>query len=453
MLGAENQNLSEDLKTIETELRDLYRNTPSRVRTVVANSIKQISSDLVDRFYSTMSAQPGAHFFLDHETVNKKLRQALKHWLEETFQREQKDFQAFTRQHIQVGSVHARIKVPEHLVSRGIRELKRKIISNLSVTKLSREDLPLAILFVSTIFDLAFDAMTQAYINRSERNARSDEVFRLFALNQNLAAERERQRAALAEWAHTLLFELQIATDSHSIQAIARSEFGLWVFHRASLLFDRTTEYARLLDVIQDVDASVETLSASPPDARIDRLVHIKTAIGEMNSLVGLLFDRSLEAEGARDPLTQLLNRKFVETIISSEIGTQRLSHHPFSILLIEIRPFNDLRARLGEEGADVIVRRTAQMIFAASRSSDSVFSMGRELFLILQVETELAAARQFADQLADRYASTHFVVDGRTIFDCSLNIAVVEYDGHPDPKELISRAQHVLREQRSVQT
>lgn len=85
MLGAENQNLSEDLKTIETELRDLYRNTPSRVRTVVASSIKQISSELVDRFYSTMSAQPGAHFFLDHETVNKKLRQALKHWLEETF--------------------------------------------------------------------------------------------------------------------------------------------------------------------------------------------------------------------------------------------------------------------------------------------------------------------------------------------------------------------------------
>ena len=119
MLGAEHQNLSEDLKTIETELRDLYRNTPSRVRTVVANSIKQISADLVDRFYSTMSAQPGAHFFLDHDTVNKKLRQALKHWLEETFQREQKDFQAFTRHHIQVGSVHARIKVPEHLVSGG----------------------------------------------------------------------------------------------------------------------------------------------------------------------------------------------------------------------------------------------------------------------------------------------------------------------------------------------
>jgi diguanylate cyclase len=168
-----------------------------------------------------------------------------------------------------------------------------------------------------------------------------------------------------------------------------------------------------------------------------------------MNSLLGQMFDRSLDIQGARDPVTHLLNRKYVDTVISAEIATQKTSHHPFSVLLIEIDQFSDLRSRLGDAEVDVIVQRTAQMLFDATRSSDSIFSMGRETFLIVQVETELTAAQQFANEIAERYASTHFTVSGKSVLDCSLSIGVVEYDGHPDPRELINRAQRALFERK----
>lgn len=444
---------AEDLKMIALELRDHYRNTSPHVRDVVSEIIKRTSAELADRFYQVMMTQPGAEFYLEHETVNTKLRQSLKDWLIEVFQRDLKDIDAFLRRQMQVGWAHARIKVPERLVSRGARELKHSINASLRGTKLSREDLASAFHFVSSVFDLTLDVMTHAYINRSERNTRSDEAFRLFSLNQNFATERERQRAALSEWAQALFFEHQIDSSSLSVQSLAQSEFGLWVYHRAILLFERSPEYNRLLTTITNIDNGIAALRSSSYKDRIERLKQIRGAIGEINSLVNLLFDGSLNAQSMRDPLTQLLSRRFIDTVISAEIKAQKTSRRPFSILIIEIDRFSDLRDRLGDEGADIITQRTAQMIFDATRSSDSVFSMGRETFLVVRVETKLPAANLFADEIARRYSSTHFTVNGKSVLECSLNIGVVEYDGHPDPRELINRAQRALRERRIGQS
>lgn len=300
----------------------------------------------------------------------------MKHWLDELVQRDIVEAKSFTRTQMQAGWVHARIKVPEHLVSRGFRELKQNIGSSLRATRLSREELASAIQFISILLDLALDVMTCAYIARSERSARSDEAFRLFSVSQNLGTER--QRAALSEWAQSLFFELQMSHNLPSTPLLSQSDFGLWVFHRAILSLDHSTEYDRLVDVILDIDGAAELLRSSTSEDRVDQLRKIKGAIDEINSLMTLLFDRSLEAQGARDPLTQLLNRKFINTVISAEIAARRHSFHPFSTLLLEIDQFDDLRARLGEAEADVIVQRTAQLIFDTARMSDSVFSMGR---------------------------------------------------------------------------
>lgn len=441
---------SEELRTIAVELREHYRQTSLHVRNVVSEIIKRTAAELADHFYRTMMAQPGAEFYLEHETVGTKLRQSLKHWLIDVFQRDIKDIESFLRRQMQIGRTHARIKVPERLVSRGARELKHSINASLRTANLSREEFASAVDFVSTVFDLTLDVITHAHISRSERNARSDEAFRLFSLNQNFATERERQRAALSEWAQTLFFEHQIDSNPLPVQSLAQSEFGLWVAHRAILLFERSLEYRRLLTLITDIDDSIEALRTSAYEERIDRLKQIRNAIGEMNSLVNLLFDNSLNAQNMRDPTTQLLNRRFVDTVISAEINMQKVSRRPFSILMIEIDRFSELCARLGDEGADTITRRTAQMIFDATRSGDSIFSMGRETFLIVRVEATLAAANRFADEIARRYSSTHFTVNRKSVLECSLNIGVAEYDGHPDPRELINRTQRALWERKT---
>jgi diguanylate cyclase len=74
------------------------------------------------------------------------------------------------------------------------------------------------------------------------------------------------------------------------------------------------------------------------------------------------------------------------------------------------------------------------------------VFSMGREIFLILRVGADAREATLFARGLVERYAATHFSIDGQTLLENSLNIGVIECDGHPDPRRLIDQVANALR-------
>jgi len=443
--------LSNDLSRLQNEtgfqyeITQIYEKTPLHVRGMVADIVKRASGALTDQFYSVMLDLPEARFYLTHTQVNERLRGAMKAWLTDLFRRDLVDPQRIVRRQVDVGAVHARIRVPIWLVARGFRELKQGLYSSLLPARLSREELVAANHFVSILLDLAVDTMTRAYIDRSERTARSDEVFRLFSLGHNLAAERERQRAGLAEWAQTLFFDVQLLPPSTEKKALAQSEFGLWFHHRASLLFGRTSEYEAIVLKIEEIDTLVLTLGNAKDAERLEIIRGIKQMLDEINALLTLQFDQCIQEETANDPTTRLINRRFVNTVIAGEIGIQKISRHPFSLVAFEIDRFAELRAQLGEAGADVIVQQTAMMLFNSARTCDTVFSMGRETFLIVRVESNVAQTTAFARDIADRYAATHFTVNGQSVLDCSLIFGVAEFDGHPDPRELVSRTQRAL--------
>jgi diguanylate cyclase len=144
-----------------------------------------------------------------------------------------------------------------------------------------------------------------------------------------------------------------------------------------------------------------------------------------------------------------LLNRRYLRAAVSREVALRRRTRRPFSMIMLEISQFETLRARLGEAGADTVVQQTAAMLLNAVRSSDTVFSMGRETFLIIRVGTDGREAAVFARSIVESYAATHFSVDGQTILENTLNIGVIEYDGHPDPRRLVDQVANALRNEK----
>lgn len=88
-----------------------------------------------------------------------------------------------------------------------------------------------------------------------------------------------------------------------------------------------------------------------------------------------------------------------------------------------------------------MILMRQGQATVASAWGEDISRRPGRD---------KLPVANLFADEIARRYSSTHFTVNGKSVLECSLNIGVVEYASHPDPRELIDRAQRALREKQN---
>lgn len=437
----------EELAVLQAEFSALYDLTSTSIRAVVAAVVKQSVAELSDRFYRAMLVQSRAQFYLDHEIVSQRLRSALKNWLIDLFQGESLEAGQIVRRQLEIGSVHARIKVPTSLVMHGMRELKHGIYANLKHARLPREDIAQAVFYSSLLLDVALGVMTAAYVRGFERSARSSEALRQFAIGQDLPAERERQRAVLAEWAKNAFFAVQMPDEKLGRLLLGESEFGLWFFHRASLLFGQSSEYTSIAEAIESVDSVIASAREGQDQAdRLALLRTIKQRVDQINALLTMLFDRFLDIGGTKDPLTQLLNRRFLRTAVSREIALQGMSRRPFSLIMIEIDNFARLRARLGEAGADLVVQQTAAMLFNSVRSSDSVFSMGRETFLVIRVEANARDAAAFTQELVEGYAATHFEVNGQSVLDNSLSVGVVEHDGHPDPRHLIDRAALALR-------
>ncbi|KPF67412.1 hypothetical protein IP69_13645 [Bosea sp. AAP35] len=448
-----NNPLSEEyLFVLEEEIRQIIDNTPVSTRKMVASIVKQSADDSSKLFYRSLLKISQARFYLDHELVSQRLQTALTKWVIDLFHGESVKAAQTVRRQLEIGSAHARIQVPTLLVMHGMREIKRGIHGSLKHARLPRGEIAQAVNYVGILLDVALGVMTAASIQGAERSARSSEALRQFSIGQDFLAERERQKAVLADWAKDVFLAVHIPSEPQDRLLLGQSEFGLWVLHRAKLFFEQYSEYALIAEGVVTVDGLVDLAYDSHSHAdRLALMQKIKHHIDRINAMLTILFDRSIEIGSTKDPLTQLINRRFLRTAVSREIALQSVSRRPFSLIMIEIDNFAELRARLGESGADLVVQKTAAILFNSVRSSDSVFSMGRETFLIIRVETNAREAAAFSHELVQGYAATHFEINGQSTLNNSLSTGVTEYDGHPDPRHLIDRAALALRNARSA--
>ncbi|WVM88101.1 hypothetical protein UMZ34_17625 [Halopseudomonas pachastrellae] len=77
--------------------------------------------------------------------------------------------------------------------------------------------------------------MSHAYSAAHDRNSRNEEAYRLFSVTQNIAAEKETQRAALFDWENQLMFDQAVGQPGAHLPRILASEFGLWFRHKARM--------------------------------------------------------------------------------------------------------------------------------------------------------------------------------------------------------------------------
>ena len=179
--------------------QQLHQHIPEATKQLISGTVNQNAANLATVFYEHMLADKEAKPFISHDIVSQRLHASMQGWLRDLFSLTQQDPKDIYKYQCHVGVVHARIQMPISLVLRGSRLLKQAITEYLVETKLDRAELVQATRFVSEVMELSMSAMTDSYIVNVGKSVRTDESYRMFALGQNMLAERERQRAALSE--------------------------------------------------------------------------------------------------------------------------------------------------------------------------------------------------------------------------------------------------------------
>jgi diguanylate cyclase (GGDEF)-like protein len=109
------------------------------------------------------------------------------------------------------------------------------------------------------------------------------------------------------------------------------------------------------------------------------------------------------------DPLTGLLNRRYLEERLTEELKRSLRQGYAMSFMMIDIDDFKLYNDRNGHPAGDLALEMTSQCLKSALRAADVASRYGGEEFSILLPQTTLDEACAIADRIRRRVQRTRF--------------------------------------------
>ncbi len=109
------------------------------------------------------------------------------------------------------------------------------------------------------------------------------------------------------------------------------------------------------------------------------------------------------------DPLTGLLNRRYLEERLSEELERSKRHRFQMSFMMVDIDDFKQYNDVNGHQAGDLALEMTAQCLKSALRSADVASRYGGEEFSILLPQTGLSEAHVIAERVRRRVLQTQF--------------------------------------------
>lgn len=437
----------EDLSLLAIEVDAVLTATPRSARDLLSKAVADNLDSLAAGFYEAMAAYPKGDVFLGEALDEDRFQSDVRLWLQDLFSLGPRLGEQIRRRQMEVGAAYARLKIPCPMVMHGFRALRKALGLGLIQSQGERDEVASSLSLMALLLDVALTMMTTAYGRHAERVARSDEALRQYSVGQDPAVERERQRASLLDWAQDIYYQTHMSGRERFLPMLSRSEFGLWFTHRAEILLGRTTEYESASDAIERCDDLVERLNYDLNADHLEILRSLKDEVNILAALMSLMFVQLDSQSYARDPLTKLLNKQFLAPAVSREIALTQQGRPPFCLIAFSLGRQDPRRLEPDQQNWEDIVRRSAQIILSMSRSSDAAFRLNDYTILVVRVESTFEEAVGLAEEAVLRMTAGHLGPTGHTIHGLQVRHLVLEYDGQPDPRQVIRLAEQQIHQ------
>ncbi|MDA8504054.1 diguanylate cyclase [Citrobacter sp. Awk 2] len=433
-----------------SEWRALIRQTSPDVHTILSGLSDDEIRHLVTVFYDYMLSHAESALFLNTEQVSTRLSGSMFDWLRSVLGSAYEDLPLLLAKQREIGVVHARIGLPIDLVNRGARKLKEELYQLLkSKADYSVSLLSDAICFSSLAMDTALEAMTVSYSPSYQNSLHTQEQYRLQTIYDDVNVERERQIRSFTDWENQFIYNIATGLPSGDLVFLADSDFGMWFSHKGKHILGSGNLLAEMESVIAEIDNRLtQTLSNQhQPDEteRMSLLQDVRQLSAKIHFLLASMFEALVKQENGKDSLTQLLNRRFIPTIMRREISLALHSRKPFTLAMLDIDYFKQINDSYGHNTGDMTLKNVAAVIYEHIRSSDYVFRYGGEEFMILLVESDESQASIILETLRKKIAELRIAASMTESFSITVSIGVAEYDYHPDYKQLVDKADRAL--------
>jgi diguanylate cyclase (GGDEF)-like protein/PAS domain S-box-containing protein len=174
----------------------------------------------------------------------------------------------------------------------------------------------------------------------------------------------------------------------------------------------------------------------------------LRAPSGEVIGCIGVALDitqrkqseEQIRYQATHDALTGLSNyREFMETL-ERELRRAERSHHPFSVLLLDLDDLKRINDRLGHLAGNRALKRLAAVMMEQCRSTDLVARYGGDEFAVVLIDSD----QRMAEHVAQRIETCVQENRGEPPLSVSIGAAVYPGDGRTS-QDLLEAADHQL--------
>ncbi len=119
-----------------------------------------------------------------------------------------------------------------------------------------------------------------------------------------------------------------------------------------------------------------------------------------------------LQAQAITDPLTGLLNRTLLDTLLEQAVEQSKRTGVPMTLIALDIDHFKAINDTFGHHAGDTVLCSISNLLKGRIRQVDKVFRLGGEEFLVLLYGTNVENGRLVAEELRSLIESLTLLPD-----------------------------------------
>ena len=147
-----------------------------------------------------------------------------------------------------------------------------------------------------------------------------------------------------------------------------------------------------------------------------------------------------------RDPLTGLLNRRYLLECLERDLALSRRHGLTIAVILIDVDHFKAVNDSWGHRGGDEALRELARSLQTMQRKESLLARYGGEEFAVLLRSVSAEGVDLFAERMRKAVAAHEVPAgQGRVRMTVSMGVAMTSGDGVVDPEALLEMADRYL--------
>src|SRR6185436_4294220 len=149
---------------------------------------------------------------------------------------------------------------------------------------------------------------------------------------------------------------------------------------------------------------------------------------------------QDLQEQAITDPLTGLLNRRYLREYLPRELVRARRNGSTLAVVIVDLDYFKRVNDTYGHEAGDLVLKELGALLLGHIRGSDIACRFGGEEFALVLPEASLEGARQKAEAVRAAIKKLDLNYRDKRIHALTASFGVALFPDHADDADALMR-------------